>query len=158
MFNSSDPVVVSAPLAGTPASSGALSGISLAQTGSGTTTLSGFNSFSGSVNITQGTLALGAANTLPGGVAINLSGGSLLMSNSNAVGTVTVSSGSITGTGTLSSANFNFNNTGGAQINVSAPLGTPNAGSTALVENGTGTTTLSGANSFSGSTTVTAGL
>ena len=158
VLNNVSAVSLSAPIGGDSNNSGALSGVSLSQTGVGTTTLGANNTFTGSVNVSAGTLVVGTANAIPSGASVNLSGGTLQMNYNNTVAAVNASSGSITGTGTLSSTNFNFTNSLGTQIIVSAPLGTPGAGATtALVQSGAGTTTLSGANTYSGSTTVSAG-
>ena len=64
------------------------------------------------------------------------------------VGSLTLSGGSIIGTGTLTSSSYTFESG-----SISAPLG----GAAALTVNSSGTVTLNSANTFIGSTTVSAG-
>ena len=117
---------------------------------SGTVALNGTTA-AGTVNVTAGTLTLGAANRLGDSGAVNVSGGTLAMSgNNDTVGAVTLSSGAaITGSGgTLSGSSYDLQSG-----SVSAKLG----GSANLSKSTGGMVALSGANTYSGTTTVSAG-
>ena len=144
-------------LAGTGAINlnGVLSGSGgLTNGGSGVTTLSGANTYTGLTTISAGTLAYGVTNALSsGGVTVN--GGTLDMKTfSDTVGTVTLSAGSITGsTGVLTGTSYVLNNATGTTT-ASAILG----GAVTLAKSGVGTAILSGANTYTGATTVTAGV
>lgn len=114
----------------------------LTKDGAGTATLAVANSFTGTTTVTAGSLVYGTNNILAtGNVTVN--GGTLNISTfSDTVGTITVSSGSIIGSGTLySTVDFSFS--GGT---ISTILG----GSSGLIKTGTGTLTLTGANTFTG--------
>lgn len=143
------------------------------QSGAGTTTLAGSNtSFSGPVNINTGGLTLTNANALGSGGNILISSGTLLtlnfatntLSNSNQI---TVS-GSGTGTGAIVASNTTetlLNNIvlaanttfGGASNLVLSGNISENSAGTTLTKVGAGTLTLSGTNTYSGITTVSAG-
>jgi autotransporter-associated beta strand protein len=119
--------------------------------GSGTTTLTGTSTYTGGTTVTAGTLALGnATDTLADTGAINVNGGTLSIgANSDTVGAVTLTSGNITGTtGVLTGSSYAVQSG-----TVSAILG----GTGALTKSTTGTVTLSGANTYTGTTTVNAG-
>ena len=125
----------------------------LTKTGSGTLTLSGANSYIGRTTISDGTLAYGANNTLATG-AVTVNGAAAVLALgiwTDSVGAVTLTDGSITGTGTgtlTSTSGFSvFNGT------ISAILD----GSAGLTKSGDGTVTLSGANTYTGVTTINAG-
>jgi len=125
------------------------SSIALNKTAAGTVTLSGANTYTGLTTVTEGTLAYGIDNALSSG-AVTVNGGTLDISTfSDSVGAVALTSGSITGTtGVLSGTGYTLNGSG----SVSAILG----GAGALTAN-TGVSTLTGANTYSGATTVTSG-
>lgn len=123
----------------------------LTKTGAGTLTLTGTSNYTGTTTISAGTLALGnTTNTLANTSAVNVNGGTLsLGANSDTVGAVTLTSGSITGTGgTLTGSSYDVRSG-----TVSAILG----GSGNLTKSTAGTVTLSGANNYSGTTTVSDG-
>ncbi len=106
---------------------------------------------SGTVNLTGGTLTLGASERLADAAALNINGGIFDMGVYNeTVGTLTLAQGIISGTGTLSAAN-DFDVRDGL---VSATL----AGRVGLVKTGTGTVTLTGRNTYHGPTTISEGV
>ena len=122
----------------------------LTKSGTGVLTLSGANTYTGLTTVSGGTLAYGVNNALnTGNVTVN--GGTLDLSTfSDTVGTVTLTSGNINGTSGVLSSTGTFEMQSGS---VSAILG----GTSALNKTGAGTVTLSGANTYTGTTTVSAG-
>lgn len=150
--------VISANLAG--------SGAGFTKSGAGTLTLSGANTFAGGVTLSAGTLNLNSATapgsgtiTISGGTIDNTSGSTVTLSNNNAQAW----SGDFTFTGT------NTLNLGtgavalGASRTVSVSGGTLAVGGIisgagySLTKAGAGTLTLSGANTYTGGTTLSAG-
>jgi len=127
---------------------------SLTKLGSGILTLFGANSYSGSTTISQGTLRLGAAGVIPDASDVSLantSGASLDLNNfSETIGSLSGGGGlggNITlGTGTLT-VNQTTLGTYAGQI----------SGSGGLIKAGSSTLTLSGANGYTGTTTINAG-
>jgi autotransporter-associated beta strand protein len=126
----------------------------LTQAGSGATTLTGANTYMGATTVNGGTLALSGSGTLGdqsgalsiGGGTLNLGGKSLTRT---ADITMTSASSVLTnGTVTTSGADFLF-----SDGTASAVL----AGDGALVKSGAGTVVLTGANTYTGGTTITAG-
>ena len=137
---------VSAILAGTAG---------LNKTTAGTVTLSGVNTYTGTTTITEGTLAYGITNAISTG-AVTVNGATAVLdlgaSHTDSVGAVILDGGgSITGTGTSAltgTAAWDVRNG-----SVSAIL----AGTQALNKTTAGTVTLTGANTYSGITTVGGG-
>jgi fibronectin-binding autotransporter adhesin len=124
----------------------------LNKTGAGTMVLSGLNLFSGGTTVTAGTLQLSAVNRLLTTAGLTISGGTFdLQTFGQTTSSVTLSSGAITGSGggTLTGSSYTLQSG-----TVSAIL----AGNGTLTKNTAGTVTLSGANTFTGSTTISAGL
>ena len=103
------------------------------------------------VGISGGSLTLGASNQIGNSAVVTVSGGTLAMgANSDTVASVVLTSGSITGsTGVLTSTAAYDMQAG----SVSAILG----GSAGLNKTTAGTVTLSGANTYTGATTISAG-
>jgi len=123
---------------------------SLTKSGAGTWTLSSTNTYTGTTTVSAGTLTLGhATNTLDNASDLVVSGGVLdLGGNADTVDTVQQTGGTIQN-GTLTSVNTFDMQAGTA----SAVL----AGAVGLTKTTTGTTTLSGANTYTGVTTINAG-
>jgi autotransporter-associated beta strand protein len=124
---------------------------SLLKAGSGTLTLSGSNSYTGSTTISAGTLALGNSNALAGTAGVTINGGTLALGTySPSVAAVTLQSGTISGAGTLTAGAFELQSgTVSAALAGTLPLG--------LIKSTAGAVTLSGANTYSGGTNVNAG-
>ncbi len=152
-FNRSDDFTVANNLLG--------SGAVVSQNGTGVVTLSGINTIAtasgGSVNLNAGTIRLGSATALPAGVKLVLNGGTLdLNTNSVSVSTLTGTLGSITdlaagaGTSTVSLANTS------AQT-LDATMADGPSRKVALTKTGLGTLTVTGANTFTGGTTIVDG-
>ena len=109
-------------------SSNAGASTALTKSGTGTLVLSGSNSYTGATTIAAGTLQIGAGGT---------------------TGALSISS-AITNNATLA---FNRSNT----LTQGTDFASAITGSGALIQNGSGTLVLSGVNTYSGSTTVSAG-
>jgi autotransporter-associated beta strand protein len=123
----------------------------ITKAGTGTLTLAAANTYTGTTTVNAGTLAYGIHNAIATG-AVSVNGGTLdIGAFSDTVGAVTLGSGSITGTtGVLTGSSYSV--TSGL---ISANLG---GSSSTLTKGGTGTVTLSGSNSYAGTTTVSAGV
>ncbi len=120
------------------------------KTTAGTVTLSGVNTFTGLTTISAGTLTYGVNDALSNG-GVTVSGGtlSLLTFNETNIGAVTLTSGSITSTtGVLTGTSYAVQSG-----SISAIL----AGAVALNKTTSGTVTLSGVNTYTGVTTISAG-
>lgn len=136
----------------------------LAKNGAGTLTLSGANTFTNGININVGTIKLGNASGIPGGAGnggvnmgtnttMDLNGFSPVLnglnSSATAVGATvdSLSGGAVTLTlgesGSFATYYGNIKNT---------------SGSLALVKDGAGNQTLAGTNTYTGGTTINAGL
>jgi autotransporter-associated beta strand protein len=132
--------------------------LSLVKIGNGTLTLTGANGYGGLTTISGGTLALSGAGTLGTTASgLTLSGGRLDLGGlSRTQGAVSIAAAANTGdtirNGTLTGTSFAASNPSGNAI-ISAAL----AGSTGFTKSGNGTTTLSGANSYNGTTTINEG-
>ncbi|MCX6237685.1 MAG: autotransporter-associated beta strand repeat-containing protein, partial [Bacteroidia bacterium] len=122
----------------------------LTKDGVGTLILSGANLYTGLTTVTEGTLQYGVNSALSSG-AVTVNGGSLnILTFSDAVGAVTLTSGSIDGTsGILTGTSYAVQSG-----SVSAIL----AGGVALAKTTAGTVTMSGVNTYTGVTTINAGV
>jgi autotransporter-associated beta strand protein len=124
----------------------------------GTTTLSGVNTYTLATTVqTGGTLIAGSATALSSASAVTLNSGGTLRLNgfSNSVP-------SITGSGTVENANASAANISVGAGNTTSSLSTllqdgTGGGSLGLTKIGTGTVTLSGTNTFTGKTVITSG-
>ncbi|MDD5198531.1 MAG: autotransporter-associated beta strand repeat-containing protein [Terrimicrobiaceae bacterium] len=132
----------------------------LTKTGTGTLWLSAANTFVGALTVKEGTLTENGTGTLNNFVSVIVDGATAVFDlgadhnqNSSAGSAVVTldNGGSITGTGTSSVIGRSFDVRSGS---VSAIL----AGGATLTKTTSGTVTLSGANTYTGATTVNAGV
>jgi autotransporter-associated beta strand protein len=129
---------------------GVISGsISLVKNGAATQTLTGINTYSGSTTVAGGTLLLTGNGTL-GTSTVSISGGTLNMGGKSLTNTL----GSLTG-GTLS--NGTLTNNGGNYDLQSGAVSAVLAGTNGVNKTGSGTVTLTGANTYTGTTTISSG-
>ena len=160
--------------AGATTLSGIISGLgSLIKNGAGTLTLSGSNTFSGGITLNSGTLALGNASALGNtGNIVSINGGMVDVALNSAVTTTvgtllvnndfaTTSSGGASGAWTAAAPVTLGNN---VTLTANAAGGTTFSGvisdgtnGYSFTKSGTGTLTLTGANTYSGVTTVNSG-
>jgi fibronectin-binding autotransporter adhesin len=138
-----------------PITNGSATTASLTKGGAGTLTLSASNSYTGNTTVNSGSLAISNSNAL--GVAggnLSVAGGVLSLGDLNVIrsGTVSISSGTIQ-SGTVTNNTVAFNTQAGS---ISAAL----AGAVGLTKTTSGTLSLAGssANTYSGLTTVSAGV
>jgi autotransporter-associated beta strand protein len=126
--------------------------------GGGTLTLAGANNYAGTT-INAATLAISGSGTLGAtGGTLTLGGGSLdLGTTSQTVGAVSITTAAASGdtirNGSLTGASYSASNTTGNAVISANLLGT----GITLSKSGAGILTLSGANTYSGDTTVSAG-
>jgi autotransporter-associated beta strand protein len=138
-FNRSDSVTLAGDISGSG---------SFVQAGSGTTTLSGTNSYSGTTTIQSGTLRLGSATALSSASNLALNGGTFDLNGFNAtVANLSGVSNILLGAGTLT-----------ADQSSAATFSGQIAGTGRFAKGGTGTLVLSGANTYSGGTTISSGM
>ncbi|MBK7375305.1 MAG: autotransporter-associated beta strand repeat-containing protein [Chitinophagaceae bacterium] len=131
--------------------SGIISGSStLTKSGAGTLVLSNANTYTGTTTISAGTLQYGISNAIAAG-AVTVNGGTLDIGTfDDNVGAVTLTSGTIAGTtGVLTGTSYTV-----SSGSVTAILG----GSGALSKTTAGAVTMSGVNTYTGITTITAGV
>ena len=128
----------------------------LTKVNTGTWTLSGANTFTGTTTITEGTLKLGAAGVIPNASAVTVNSPGILDMN-----TFSETVGSIAGTGTIDNVAG-----GGTPALTCGGDGTGTTysgviqnttGTLSFTKLGAGTLILSGANTYSGITTISAG-
>jgi fibronectin-binding autotransporter adhesin len=153
------------------------SGFGLTKNGSGTLVLSGNNSFSGGTTILRGTVALGHNNALgTGTLTFNYQAATTLRSTdatdrvlSNTIATLAGSSVNLT-FGSADTGNLTFSNTGSTALgggsgtirtftiaNANTTFANSFTGSGNIVKQGSGTLILTGNNTFTGTTTISAG-
>lgn len=132
---------------------GTISGVTgnLVKQGNGTLTLAGTNSYGGLTTVSNGTLQYGTNNVLADGSTVSVAGGALAVAGyADTVAGVQLLSGSITGSGGTLTSTSALDLRSGA---VSAKLG----GSVGLNKSTSSTVTLSGSNTYDGSTIVSNG-
>ena len=119
----------------------------------GTMTLSGANTYTGGTTVDAGTLALGGSGRLSDTGALTINGGTFDMKTfSDTVGVVTVNGGSLINGSSTGLTGSSYAVTGGTISAVLAGTGRT------LTKTGTGTTVLSGANSYNGGTFLNGGV
>lgn len=145
--------------------SSAISGQGALSHSSGNLVLSGNNPFSGSATITGGFLVFTGLNAENGAPAVALNGGNLALGGVFAGNTATI--GSLSGTSAASSINPNYESTTGTKaLSVNQMVDGTYAGRIetgtnnrriALIKTGGATLTLGGANTYTGTTTISEG-
>ena len=127
-------------------------GITLIKDGTGTLTLSSAtgNGFTGQITLNSGTLELGVSSTLSANPLTINNGIFDIKSFSDSIGTVILVAGTINGTTGVLSSSATFDVRSGT---INAILG----GAVGLTKTTTGTVVLTGANSYTGVTTISAG-
>ena len=134
--------------AGTTTFAGIASGSGgLTKQGGGRLTLSKANTYTGLTSINAGTLVLAGGAAIVDTGAVSLNGGELRVSSNETIGRLDAASG------TTVTLNRNLTFGDAADTTIAATIG----GTRALIKRGTGAVTLSGANTYSGATSVTAG-
>ncbi|MDX2109967.1 MAG: autotransporter-associated beta strand repeat-containing protein [Verrucomicrobiota bacterium] len=117
---------------------------------SGTVTLGGNNTFTGDVNITQGTLAINASDRIANTVNVIAASGSnfALNNNSDTIGSLAGAGNVQLGSGTLNAGGNNSSTTYSGNM----------SGSGSFTKSGTGTMTFTGTNSFTGNLQINSGI
>ncbi len=111
-----------------------IGGGTLVKSGTGTWTLTNpTNTYTGSTTVSNGTLALGANNVLPGGITVNVAGGTLAMGNFNNTVVALQSGGSILARGTWGSSNSAANHISAAMTGTGILTVTTGGASTSVV-------------------------
>lgn len=124
----------------------------LTKDGASTLVLSGSNTYTGLTDVQAGTLSFGASDVIADTASVRVSGGALAVSTfSDTVAGVQLTSGSITGSSGVLTSTSAYDMQAGS---VSAIL----SGAVGLTKTTTGTVTLTGANLYTGLTTVSAGI
>jgi autotransporter-associated beta strand protein len=130
--------------------SGQITGLgALAKAGGGTLVLSGANGYTGGTEVLAGTLQAGAANVFGAGRMVVQGGATLALNNfSHSVGSLAGAGIVSLGSGLLTTGGDNTSTTFSGVI----------GGTGGLFKTGTGSLTLTGANTYSGGTTVLQGV
>ena len=125
----------------------------LIKKGAGSLTLSNANNtYSGITAVDGGSVLCAQANVISPNSTMTLNNSALNLDvNNQAIGSITFNNTTLSGTGMLSGGSLSFNN--GSSSFVLPPL----AGALMLTQNGTGTISLTNANTYSGQTLVNAG-
>jgi autotransporter-associated beta strand protein len=140
--------------------SNATSAIAFSRSGSGTTTLSGVNRFTGGTTLSGGGITLSGSGTLGGsGNAVTVSGGTLNLGGSASVtnASLTISGGVLTN-GTFNAPSYALNggtiagNLGAGTINVGGNAALNGTAAATAINVNSGTLTLGSASRFTGTT------
>ena len=137
-----------------------VAGRQLFATGAGTLVLSGANDYTGGTGIVAGIVAISGSGTLGAGGALTLGGGALnLGGTAQTVGAVSIAAaaaaGDTIGNGSLTGTSYSASNSTGRAVISAALLANGAAG---LVKSGEGTLVLSGNNTYTGKTSINAGI
>ena len=130
--------------------------IGITKLGTGTLTLTGNNTYTGSTILSAGVIKAGSANAIPNASLMTLAASTIMDLNS-----YTVSVGSISGSGVVTNSAA-----GSAVLNVGSLNSSTTfsgviedgSGTVGITKSGSGTLTLTGTNTYSGTTTITGGL
>ena len=137
-------------------------GGSFTKTGSGTTTLTGANTYTGATTITDGTIALSAGGSLSDLSAVNISSAtgvldiSAITADGETIASIAGVSGSQVFLGAKNLTAGDASDTTMAGVISDGGIVSGTGGS--LTKTGTGRLTISGANTYTGDTTVNAGI
>ena len=128
----------------------------LNKTGTGTLTLGGANNYTGATNIIAGTLKEGTANVITDTSAVTVSTGATydLSSFSETIGSL--AGGGIVTSGTAGALTLTAG--GDNTSTLFSGVLQNGSGTMSFTKSGTGTLTLSGANTYTGATTITSGV
>ncbi|MCX6181391.1 MAG: autotransporter-associated beta strand repeat-containing protein [Bacteroidetes bacterium] len=152
IFNRSDDVTYSQVIQAGHANANSV----VEKKGTGILTLSGANTYIGSTIVTAGTIKLGAAGVIPDASATGVAASGILDMNG-----FNETVGSITGAGTIDNKNgagtYTLTNGGNGRTTTFSGIIQNTSGSLALTKTGIGALTLSGANTYAGATTISAG-
>jgi fibronectin-binding autotransporter adhesin len=131
----------------------------ITQSGTASLVIGGTSGYTGSYNVTAGTLAPGSTGGFNSSNVINLNGGTLNLKNPSGSSSqhFNITIAGLTGTGTVANASTTVRTitlAGGGNYNFTGAI---NGASVALNKTGSGTQTLSGTSSYTGATTVAGG-
>ena len=139
--------------ASTPISKNISGGGGVSQNGSGVITLGGNNSYTGTTVVSTGdTLNAGSTTAFGSGSAVTINGTGTLALNGN-----NVSVGSVAGSGTVSLGGNTLTFSGGAGGTAAFSGAVTGSGGALTLNNGSLTEVLSGNNTYTGATTISAG-
>lgn len=140
---------------------GGTSGIDINNTGTGSTILSGPNTFSGGITLVAGTLRTSGTGTLgAAGGSLLIDGGTLdLNGTSQSVGFLSGTGGTILNNNSATNVTLTIgeDNAGGGIYEGIVADNSSGTGTVALTKIGAGTATLTGANTYTGTTTINGG-
>ncbi|WP_256702441.1 autotransporter-associated beta strand repeat-containing protein [Burkholderia sp. SRS-W-2-2016] len=151
LTNATDAFNVDVALADQAASSTGWSGADLIKAGAGTLTLSAQNTYTGGTAVNGGTLAMGIANAMASSLAVTVESGATLALNDFSQTLNNLSGSGVVSLGSSAATVLTANNTGATSFSGSI------SGAGSVDKTGAGELILTGTNTYSGGTTVTAG-